>query len=264
MNNREIWEIALAQSALDLNCRPEDLLSRQNVVVPSVARPGARKYLKLPFGCNLVSYGSNVTASVRPGLEGIVGRYLARRRPEECFETPAVHELDRLLAPHGLRSRYMAEYFLPDVEAVRPQPCPLEIRILKPAELAGLYLPQWSNALCFQRRETDMLAAAAYDGRRLAGMAGCSADCGAMWQIGIDVLPQYRRQGIAAALTSRLACEILERGKVPFYCAAWSNIGSVRNAIQSGFRPAWCELGCAPIETRASGRTSEKERGTIK
>ena len=50
-----------------------------------------------------------------------------------------------------------------------------------------------------------------------------------------------RRQGVASALTSRLALEILERGKVPFYCAAWSNIKSVRNAIKSGFRPAWAE-----------------------
>ena len=63
-----------------------------------------------------------------------------------------------------------------------------------------------------------------------------------MYQIGIDVLPEYRRQGIAAALTSRLTEEILSLGKVPFYCAAWSNIRSVRNAITCGYRPAWVEL----------------------
>ncbi|MBQ1945969.1 MAG: GNAT family N-acetyltransferase, partial [Clostridia bacterium] len=63
-----------------------------------------------------------------------------------------------------------------------------------------------------------------------------------MWQIGIDVLTEYRRQGIASALTSKLALEILKRGKVPFYCAAWCNIKSVRNAIRSGFRPAWVEM----------------------
>ena len=69
-----------------------------------------------------------------------------------------------------------------------------------------------------------------------------------MWQIGIDVLPDYRRRGIAASLTSRLALEIFQRGKVPFYCAAWSNIASVRNAIRCGFRPAWAELTAKPIE----------------
>ena len=76
----------------------------------------------------------------------------------------------------------------------------------------------------------------------LVGLAGCSADCGTMWQIGIDVLPAYRRRGIAAALTSRLALEILRRDRIPFYCAAWSNLKSVRNALRSGFRPAWVEM----------------------
>jgi len=33
----------------------------------------------------------------------------------------------------------------------------------------------------------------------------------------------------------------LKRGKVPFYCCAWSNVASARNAIKSGFRPAWVE-----------------------
>lgn len=36
--------------------------------------------------------------------------------------------------------------------------------------------------------------------------------------------------------------EILALGKVQFYCAAWANIKSVRNAVKSGFRPAWVEL----------------------
>jgi predicted GNAT family acetyltransferase len=63
-----------------------------------------------------------------------------------------------------------------------------------------------------------------------------------MWQIGIDVLPEYRRQGIASCLTSQLALEVINRNIVPFYCCAWSNIKSVRNAIKSGFRPAWVQI----------------------
>jgi len=73
-------------------------------------------------------------------------------------------------------------------------------------------------------------------------------DCDNMWQIGIDVLPEYRRQGIAAALVSGLAAEILQRGKVPFYCCAWSNLPSARCAIKSGFTPAWVELTAKSIE----------------
>ena len=104
------------------------------------------------------------------------------------------------------------------------------------------YLALWILYALGYPPSTDRLAVGAYDGDTLVGLAGCSADCETMWQIGIDVLPEYRRQGIAMALTSRIAAETFERGKVPFYCAAWSNIKSVRNAIACGFVPSWTEL----------------------
>ena len=92
----------------------------------------------------------------------------------------------------------------------------------------------------------DVLGIGAYDRDNLVGFAACSADCDDMWQIGVDVLPEYRQKGIASALTSRLAKEILGRGKVPFYCSAWSNIRSARNAVKSGFVPTWVEMTIKP------------------
>ena len=135
--------------------------------------------------------------------------------------------------------------FLPDLEAVfgADLSCPYETRLLHPDDFTDLYVPAWGNALCEDRKQLDMLGAGAYDGGKLIGLAGCSADGDEMWQIGIDVLPEYRRQGIAAALTNRLAREIFEHGKVPFYGAAWSNIRSLKNGFRCGFRPAWAELG---------------------
>ena len=119
---------------------------------------------------------------------------------------------------------------------------------MNPVDFANLYLPEWSNALCEKRRELDVLAVGAFDGDKLVGMAGCSADCEIMWQIGVDVLPEYRRKGIAAALTSRIAAETLELGKVPFYCAAWSNLKSVNNALKCGFKPTWVELTAKKLQ----------------
>ena len=242
MTNREILSAALAQSAIDLNCRPEDFSARESRLVCSRPDPRARRYLELPFVCDLVSYGDNVVASTRPEYAPLVRDYLDRCPVEHCFETPSLHLLDGAFRPYGMRVCFMAEYFLPDPDALRALPCPYELRLLGPADFAPLYVPAWSNALCEKRKELDVLGVGAYDGGALVGLAACSADCDTMWQIGIDVLPAYRRRGIASALTSRLALEILERGKVPFYCAAWCNIKSVRNAIRSGFRPAWAEM----------------------
>lgn len=136
----------------------------------------------------------------------------------------------------------MAEYFLPDITLLKKHDCKYKTRILNQSDFADLYKPEWSNALCEKRKELDVLGVGAYDGGKLIGLAACSADCDSMRQIGIDVLPEYRQKGIASALTSSLAIEILERGKIPFYCATWSNIKSVRNAIKSGFRPVWVEM----------------------
>lgn len=249
MTNREIMDVALRQSAIDLNCQPEDFFCGEPKIVYSQPHPQARKYLKLPFDCNLVYYGSNIVASVSREAEPMVREYIHRHEPYRCYETPEIHELGESLKPLGLWTRHMAEYFLPDVEVLREQPCEYMMKVLGPEDFSELYLPQWSNALCEDRKQLDVLGVGAYDGKTLIGLAGCSADCETMWQIGIDVLPAYRRKGIAAALTSRLALEILKRGKVPFYCAAWSNIASVRNAIHSGFRPAWVELTAKPRET---------------
>ena len=140
----------------------------------------------------------------------------------------------------------MAEYYLPDIGRIPDLTCAYETRLLTQENFASLYLPEWSNALCADRKQLDVLGVGAYDGEKLIGLAGCSADCDDMWQIGVDVLPAYRRQGIASALTSRMTKEILARGKVPFYCSAWSNIRSVRNAVKSGFIPAWVEMTAKP------------------
>ena len=253
MTNQEILKIAMAQSAVDLCAEPLDFEKSENVVVTSRENDGARRYLKLPFSCQLVSYGNNVVASVSPEFREIAENYINKYPVEHLFETPHLHVLNDALMEKGQKTCFMAEYFLPDVDALRQRTVedagPYKMKLLSQADFAGLYLPEWSNALCKDRKHLDVLGVGAYDGDQLIGLAGCSADCDTMWQIGIDVLPAYRRQGIASALTSRLAIEILNRGKVPFYCAAWCNIKSVRNAIRCGFRPAWVEMTARPSET---------------
>ena len=249
MTNQEILKIAMAQSATDLCAEPADFEKNENVIVTSCENDGARRYLKLPFSCQLVSYGNNVVASVSPEFRDITENYINKYLVEHLFETPHLHVLNDELMKKGQKICFMAEYFLPDVNALRALDCPYELRLLTQPDFAELYLPEWSNALCKDRKHLDVLGVGAYDNGRLVGLAGCSTDCEQMWQIGIDVLPEYRRQGIAAGLTSRLAIEILNRGKVPFYCAAWSNVKSVRNAIKSGFRPAWVEMTARPSET---------------
>lgn len=243
MTNEEILKIALLQSSYDCNCEPEDFIKDESVVVLSKKHEKARVYLSsLPFECDMVSYGNNIVAQTSEKLMPVVSEFVKKYPAEHAFETPNIYALNDSLEKYGLKVCFMAEYFLPDVEKLRLLPCEYETRLLNKGDFANLYTDEWSNALCKERAEYDMLCIGAYDGEKLVGLAGASADCETMYQIGIDVLPEYRRKGIASALTSRLALEIIALGKVPFYCAAWCNIKSVRNAIKCGFRPAWVEL----------------------
>ncbi len=261
MTNQDILEIAMKQSATDSNCNWKDFTGTQNKVVISEKNRNARKYLKLPFICDLTSYGTNIVASVSKGLEETVWEYINKYKTEHCFETPNLHKLMDCLRPMGYNVCFMAEYSLPDTdllsgsrladrlwERVSGANPSYKIRIMGQEDFKELYIPQWGNALCIERKELDIIAAGAYDNGRLIALAGASADCSTMWQIGVDVLPEYRRQGIASALVSRLAAEILNRGIVPFYCCAWSNIGSIRNAVASGLRPAWVQITAKPTE----------------
>lgn len=259
MTNRDIMRIAMAQSAEDMGCRPEDFLAADNVVVPLRLGARARAYYREPIICNFISYGGNIVAATTEEVSGIAAEYVGRYAFWHCFETPNMHWLDQRLAGRGYRVCFMAEYYLPDVERMPQLSCPYETRVLEQADFAGLYLPQWGNALCEDRKQLDVLGVGAYDGGKLIGLAGCSADCETMWQIGVDVLPEYRRRGVASALTGRLAREIIERGKVPFYCSAWSNIRSVRNAIRSGFIPAWVEMTVKPVRVVEEMNQTEAE-----
>ena len=242
MTNQEILKIALQQSAYDCNCNPEDFLSTENKIVLSQKNEKARVYMPLPLECDLVSYGNNIVAQVRPRMKETVEWDIGKYAAEHCFESPNVIALNEKLAQFGYKVCFMAEYFLPDVNELKELPCDYEIKVLQPEDFEQYYTAEWGNALSKSRKHLDKLAVGAFDGGKLVGLAGCSADCETMYQIGVDVLPEYRRKGIASAITSRLAIETLKLGKVPFYCAAWSNIKSVRNAIKSGFRPAWVEL----------------------
>ncbi|SDB50108.1 Acetyltransferase (GNAT) family protein [Pseudobutyrivibrio sp. YE44] len=248
MTNDEIMRIAMVQSAEDLGCQVEDFTKNSNVIVPLKLGTNAKNYYKLPIGANFISYGNNIVVGTNAELADLIKEYIDKFEFYHCFETPNLNWLNERLMPKGYKVCFMAEYYLPNVTRIPEVDCKYDLRILEQRDFTDLYLPEWSNALCKDRKQLDVLGIGAYDEGKLIGLAGCSADADMMWQIGVDVLPDYRKQGVATALTSKLALEILNRDKVPFYCSAWSNIRSVRNVVKSGFIPAWVEMTVKPTD----------------
>lgn len=54
---------------------------------------------------------------------------------------------------------------------------------------------------------------------------------------------------MASALVNQLTLAILERGLIPYYCVASSNVASARAAVRAGYLPAWAHC----YNTRGKG-----------
>lgn len=76
MTNREILRIAMEQSAIDINCKADDFLRTEHVIVESKIGPDARKYYYEPVALDLVSYGNNIVASVKDEYREMQKKYI--------------------------------------------------------------------------------------------------------------------------------------------------------------------------------------------
>ncbi len=88
MTNEEIYQIAMEQSAMDINCKADDFLQSNHVVVKYEMGPSVKKYYKEPITCIMVSYGNNIVASVKDEYRDIVTEYINKFEFYHCFESP--------------------------------------------------------------------------------------------------------------------------------------------------------------------------------
>ena len=244
MDNKKILSIAMQQQAIDYNCSPEDFISNENVVVISKENPKARAYLKLPFTCALTSFGNNIVASVQSEMVDFISEYIKDKKIEDCFVPPNIFTLNDELQKHNAQITFCAQRQIPDVNLIKPIPCIYELRNLHPEEYSSLYgHPEWSNVTgSGKRKHLDRIAIGAFDGDKLIGLVGSEESCETMWQIGFEVLPNYRGKGIAKALTAKISLEILSIGIVPFPGNRWANIRSLKTQISCGYKSAWVEM----------------------
>ncbi len=109
----------------------------------------------------------NVVASVTEDVREIVTEYVGKYEFYHLFETPNLHWLSNRLDGNGYKICFMAEYFLPDINNLRPISCDYKIRVLEQQDFEKLYLPEWSNALCKDRKHLDLLGIGAYEDEKL-------------------------------------------------------------------------------------------------
>ncbi len=248
MNNKDILEVALQQSATDYSIKATDLLQGDYTIYsPRDITSDARNYLKNKPFCNFIYYGQSLVAVVDEEIQEFVEKYLSKYKDSiyRCFDAPQITALNNELEKKGKCIAHLAQSFLPDLEYVPDLNTDIMTKVFYEDEIIELYEDiRFSMALDYKRtgERVDVIAIVAYVDGQIAGVAGATNDCKTMWQIGIDVLEEFRHRKIASTLTYLLSQEILKRGIVPFYCCAWSNLASKNTARKAGFKDAWIEL----------------------
>jgi len=77
----------------------------------------------------------------------------------------------------------------------------------------------------------------AYDKDKIVGCSGAIELSNGIYEMGIDVLPEYRNQGLATILTTNLRLKLQEMNIIPVWRSSITNIGSQAVAQKSGFIP---------------------------
>ena len=101
----------------------------------------------------------------------------------------------------------------------------------------------FENAITFDENGNCIsnIVYCAYCNGKIIGVVGADKRTDDIWKVGIEVLPEFRKDGLATILTKNLTMKILEKGIVPIWCASSTNIGSQAVANRSSYIPLWVE-----------------------
>lgn len=166
-------------------------------------------------------------------LESIKRLTLDRTR-EELFEFPLVYG--------------QSIYYIPDGNIPNALPSPplnLTYSIYEQDDIFCLQpiSSKFTNSIDFDssgKTNTCIAFCAKFNGK-IIGIASAAIINDSIWEIGIDVLKDFRKQGIATYLIWTLTKLILEKEIVPIYCAASSNVLSQMLAHACNYKPCWVE-----------------------
>jgi len=229
MTKDHMLRIVQTQLATDLNCTVEQLNGEKDslVFVQAQDNPGRRPFPRGEQHFEMLTIGRAIVVSASPDILEIIQPVLAGKGRDDAFSMPFIHG--------------NALLYLPDLESAKALAAPAGFTYewVEHDEISALPFENFRNAIGPNLLRPDVLVLLAKHGEEIVGMAGASEDCAHMWQIGMDVLPAHRNQGLAAYLVNALMLEILRRNKVPYYCTSPANIPSQRVAHRAGLAPAW-------------------------
>jgi hypothetical protein len=242
----EIWETARRQFCLDCNCEwekeeEENKKTGQIFIAETRNHSGARICEGKDLFFRAIIYHGNAYIMADRKILGWAKDKFSACIPEWFCSYSNLRMIDEKLREFGRKIADTHLYFLPcRMEKTEPF---FEVKWFEKEQIREMKgKNSFHHALGYSSTQPDVLAVAALIDGKIAAMAGASEDGKYMWQIGVDVLKEFRGRGLAVCLTSMIKQEILKREKIPFYGTSESHSISQNVAIRAGFRPAWAEI----------------------
>jgi hypothetical protein len=225
-----IRDIARKQLAVDMNCREEDFMNDGLIFCKSRINLGCRNKNRQKPYLEISTMGKGIVVSGEGNIIHKVGPLLIGKSREEIFEAPFLY---------GISIYYLTDKNIKKTEKKFDE---IEIITKEQKEIANLYgIQGFENAIEFDEygNYTTGIVTYAQKNGKIIALAGASIECESMWQLGIEVLPEFQNMGLAAYLVNYITFLVMEKGILPYYCAASSNIGSQATAYRSGYIPTW-------------------------
>lgn len=238
----EIISMAKKQLALDYNCKPLDFEKKENTITENKCLEGSRIYESDGCFLKIISIGGRAVICADEKIRPWVEEKILSQNASWLFDYGNLRAIDNKLKEFGHEIDEMPHFYLPNPVVCDVKPI-TTIQWFEQQDILQFKGDRrFNEAFIFSDNYADVLGVAAFDGDIIMGMAGASEDSKTLYQIGINVLPEYRGKGIGTNLVALLKQEILKRGKVPFYGTSVSHIISKNIAINAGFFPAWAEV----------------------
>lgn len=242
-------ELLLRQLAADFCVTEAEILDADHHFTVFKPHPDRRQYMEIrPCILKIAVVNGKLLFTGRADVIDRCRELYANANAPWFMEARNMAALDRELNAFGACIRHARPFYIAD------KPLPVDtgdFTILRyTPETIGQFKgdARFEDAYGFCDDAPDMLGVAALKDGQILGMAGASADSPHLWQIGINVLPEARGQGIASMLVSLIRNDVLASGRLPYYGTSISHLESQRVALRSGFLPAWFELVAAPLK----------------
>ncbi len=206
-------------------CSPDELNGTSTVF--SINSNAKQPYIKT------LTYRNCVVVCTSENLHHKLQELLRNKNRDETFELPLVYG--------------QTIHYVPNDRFVEDTLSPLnyEGEYLWGRDILSLTgLTGFENSLAFDQNGATSAKAVyvAKDNHKIIGIAGASeSSINNVWEIGIDVMAEYRNAGLGTYLVMGLTKELLARNIVPFYSASTTNIGSQIIASRCGYIPSWVD-----------------------